>query len=285
MPICPHCGHEADATAEACPLCGTRLHTGPEERGGGRPGAGAPAPVTSGESGRQRVPWEDPSLGFGEGMWRTWRASLFDPSRFFARIRDEGTVVRPVLYYLLVVVVASFATLIWEAQGLTLAHYAGYVRMGETSAAGPLISFVLSPFVALALLLLLTVVFHAGALMVAPDRRGMAATARVVCYAAGPSALTVVPLLGAPVGAIWGLVLQVIGLREAHRTSTWRALFMVFWLSIVLFVLGFVLAVLAAAVGGGGDGALVVSPADVTTALEAAGRRVPVPPVSSPAGA
>lgn len=272
MPTCPHCGHEADASADGCPLCGTPLGeaasgaAGTTPAGAARTVSGGPtrAGATTGRGGgpagaaEDPVPWEDPNLGFAAGVWRTWRESLFEPGRFFGRIREEGTVGRPLLYFLLVTVAASFFTLVWEAQGLTLGHLTGYVEMGGTMAAGPVISFVLTPIMALVLLLFLTMVFHLGALMVAPDRRGMGATARVVCYAAGPSVLAAVPIFGPAVGGIWGLVLQVVGLREAHRTTTLRAVFMVFWLWLAFVVLAILMAVLLAWVGGTGGGGTLV---------------------------
>lgn len=263
MATCPHCGHEADAPAEECPLCGTLLDAGDERVGRAGPGrAVSRSEAPPGRAGGP-IPWEDPALGFGTGIGRTWTESLFDPVRFFGRVRERGTVLRPLLYYLLVTVAASFATLVWETQGLTFARWTGYMQMGDTAAAGPVITFVLTPLVAVVLVFFLTVVFHLGALMVAPDRRGMGATARVVCYAAGPSLLAVVPVVGTVVGAIWSLVLQVIGLREAHRTTTPRALFMVFWLWLAFVVLGVLLAVLVASMGGGGDGGVLVLSAAV----------------------
>ncbi len=273
MPTCPHCGHDADASADECPLCGTLLNGsagGPADASSGAGARGTSGPASrdagggaarpEGERAGGPVPWEDPRLGFVDGIRETWRESLFEPDRFFGRIRDEGTVVRPLLYYLLVAVATSFATLVWEAQGLTLAHMAGYVDMGGATAAGPVISFVLSPILALVLALMLTVIFHLGALMVAPDRRGMGATARVVCYAAGPSVLAVVPIVGPAVGAIWGLVLQVVGLREVHRATTLRGVFMVFWLWLVFAVFMVLAILLFAWMGGAPDGgALVLS--------------------------
>lgn len=260
MPTCPHCGHEADASDDECPLCGTPL-AGPGE--GEAPAAGGRSGPAADARAGASVPWEDPNLGFVVGIWRTWRESLFEPAGFFGRVRDEGTVVRPLLYYLLVTVAASFAALVWEAQGLTIAHLAGYVQMGERAATGPAVSFVLAPFAALVAVLILTMVFHLGALMVAPERRGMGATARVVCYAAGPSLLAAVPIVGAPVGAVWSLVLQVVGLREVHRTTTFRAVFMVFWLWFAFAVFGILLAVLVAWMGGPLDGGVLVFPGAV----------------------
>lgn len=275
MPTCPHCGHEADPGADACPLCGTPLDgdSPGSTRGSDRRSPGGGAARRSAAAGTARgepvgadaaertdrrparpVPWEDPEFRFGAAAWRTWRESLLEPGRFFGRVRARGTVLRPLLYYLLVTVAASAATLVWEDRGLTLGQWVGYVQMGESTAAGPAVSLALVPVVALVAALTLTVVFHLGALMVAPERRGMGATARVVCYAAGPSLLAVVPLLGTAVGAVWSVVLQVIGLREVHRTTLPRAVFMIFWLWLALFTLALVLAVLAVGTGGGGGG-------------------------------
>ena len=46
-------------------------------------------------------------------------------------------------------------------------------------------------------------------------------------HSAGPAVYTVVPILGPAVGAVWSLVILVLGLREAHRTTTGRAAAMV----------------------------------------------------------
>ena len=41
----------------------------------------------------------------------------------------------------------------------------------------------------------------------------------MLCYASTPSLLTAVPVVGGAAGAVWVLVLSVVGLREAHRMS------------------------------------------------------------------
>ena len=43
-------------------------------------------------------------------------------------------------------------------------------------------------------------------------------------YAAAPSVLAVVPIIGSTVGSVWSLLLTVIGIREAHGMSTRKAL-------------------------------------------------------------
>ena len=77
-------------------------------------------------------------------------------------------------------------------------------------------------------------------------QNGFNATIRVFCYAYSPMAFGVVPVLGHVVGTIWMVVIAIIGLREAHRTETWRAtvavllpffLFIAFIVTAVLFLL------------------------------------------------
>lgn len=238
---CPHCGHETEA--DTCPLCGSEV-TGPEgpasER---RPG---------GEEGRT-VAWEDPRVPFPADLWRSWKESLFAPAGFFGKLTESGYFGRALLYFLLMTVVGAVFVLAWQT---ALPLPAG----PEASEALPAwwrpeVRFFLAPFVALTGLVLTTLVYHVGAVVLAPERRGPGATARVVCYSAGPSVLAALPILGSVVAGVWTLVLQVVGLREVHRTTTGRALVMVFWLWIALFVFGAALIALAIAVGAGDGGA------------------------------
>lgn len=203
---CPHCGHETEAAT--CPLCGSDVV------GAGDPGGDGPGPV----------PWEDPSVPFPDDLVRTWQSSLLEPSAFFGRVTGRGGFSRPLLYFLLATVAGAVFTLVWEyAPILPGAPAEGPLGIG------PAVFFFLTPFVSLVSLAVSTLLYHLGAAVLAPERRGVGATARVVCYASGPSVLAVIPVLGGLVGLVWTWVLQVVGLREVHRSSTGRAVVMVFW--------------------------------------------------------
>lgn len=204
---CSHCGFEATEGSSACPLCGSLLEPGP-----GRASRAAPPP------------WEDPDLAFPANLIATWRESLFEPTRFFGRIGEAAAFSRPLLYFLLVTVVGAFFTLIWETLGVWPGGW------GELSGRGPLpsgapslIGFFASPFVALLGLGVWSLMLHLFVLIFVPERRPLGMTARVICYATGPTVFSVVPLLGSVVGGVWIIVLQIVGLREVHRTTTGRA--------------------------------------------------------------
>lgn len=211
MAECPRCGFGAPAGAAECPVCRTPLGTHARAAGG-------------------PIPWEDPGRTFPGNLAATIRESMLEPGRFFARVPWEAAAARPVLYLLLISVVSAFFTLLWGAAGVERVDVAPVGISAEELGEGAvlLLNFTLSPFLALAGLVLSTLVLHLFALLLARRRRGIAATARAVCYASGPGVLAVVPLLGTLAASIWGVVLLVVGLREAHRTTTVRAVGIVF---------------------------------------------------------
>ncbi|MEJ2318242.1 MAG: YIP1 family protein [Gemmatimonadales bacterium] len=205
LPICPHCGFESGRGTVECPLCGTRL---------------SEAAVGHHEHGPAgRVAWEDSSEAFPANLFLTWRDSLFRPAAFFRRLAWESSLARPLLYYLLVSIASAFFALLWRSTDAPLLPAA----FGPEAPLAPLVQFFFEPFAALIGLGVGALVLQLFAIILAPARRDLRATARVFCYSAGPAVFSAVPLLGPAVGAVWSLVLLVMGLREAHRTSPGRA--------------------------------------------------------------
>ncbi len=251
MPVCPHCGFTVDEGAVTCPLCGSELGT----RG---PSAGERTEDARQEPGA-RLDWEDPSRDFAASLASAWRTSLFEPARFFRSVGWEGALGRPILYYLLMFVLAGLFGLLWQQLvfGSLARHLlrawagtrwgGGEWPVGRWGAASGVFWFFLSPFVGLFALGVWTVILHVFVLVLVPTRRGIGETARVVCYSWGPALLTIVPVVG-PLAAywVWIPILQVVGLREAHRTTTTRALLV--WLAplVLLLLLGIALAIFVA---------------------------------------
>ncbi len=213
MPACPHCGFDTGEGATTCPLCGSR--TGSSTVAGG---SAARAGADRGVAG-PAVGWEDPRGTFPSNLVGTWRASLFEPAAFFRGLPYGAPLARPVLYYLIVSVTSAFFVLLWQSVSDSLFPS---MALGS-SEVGPLVQFFFEPFGALILLGVGTLVLHALALVLAAEPRGIGATLRVFCYAWGPSVFTIVPILGPIVGFVWSVVLLVVGVREAHRTTGVRA--------------------------------------------------------------
>jgi hypothetical protein len=53
--------------------------------------------------------------------------------------------------------------------------------------------------------------------------RGFAATLRVMCYAQTTQLAVVLPGLGGLIGFVWRLILEIVGLSQAHKTEGWKA--------------------------------------------------------------
>jgi hypothetical protein len=83
-------------------------------------------------------------------------------------------------------------------------------------------------------------------LLVKPTNAGFEATFRSAAYASMPGLISWIPLIGTIVGVVWSTVLNIIGIREVHSTTTGRAALVVL-IPLVAFFLVF--AVLAVAVG------------------------------------
>jgi len=220
MTTCARCGHES-AAFDRCPFCGGSA--APSERGRAADGESA---------GDANLPaWEDPAVPFPLNLVETWRRSVFEPGAFFAGGPFERAAVRPVLYYLLISVLAAALSLTWgallpTAQPGLVGMLAEIMNVGLPDAAGSagrLADFFLTPFWAVLYLIIASLLLHVFVLLLVPGRRSLTATVRTICYASGPGVFAIIPFIGGWVAGIWGVVLTVIGLREAHRTTTGRA--------------------------------------------------------------
>jgi len=186
--------------------------------------------------------WEDPSAHFPSNFGSSWWESLTSPNEFFARLRWDDPPGRPLLYFLLATILGAAFSLGWRLAGVgsaftdalleSSAEMAGesgglaaelLAVTADETAADVLLDFFIEPFVQLIVLAITVLIVHLFVLFLASERRNMAATLRVACYAAGPSVLTIFPFLGATVGWIWSIVLLVLGISAAHRASIGRA--------------------------------------------------------------
>lgn len=187
------------------------------------PDAGLPpdAPADPDPALAARFPWpppEDESLITALG--ETWRRAVFQPRPFYAALPDGGTGAA-VLYYLVVGIAAAALQLFWD----TVLPYGGdwLGLLDPGTRISPLVNFLLSPLYLIASLVLAGGVTHLVLLVLVREPRGFGTTVRVYAYAYSPMLFAVVPRVGALIGFIWMVVIAVIGVREAHRTTTGRA--------------------------------------------------------------
>jgi hypothetical protein len=153
----------------------------------------------------------------------TWKDSVFHPTSFFRRMPREFDLGWVLGYYLIIGVANAGFALFWHmVLGPSWWQRTLATRGGPP--ANPAIEFLLSPVMLLLGLLLAAGIVHLFLLLFRGNKHGFETTVRVFCFSSGPQLFAVIPIIGALVGGVWTLVLTVIGLREAHDTSTGRVI-------------------------------------------------------------
>lgn len=103
-----------------------------------------------------------------------------------------------------------------------------------------LLEFLFSPLLTVIVLFVGASITHLMLKILGAAKYPLSATVRVAAFCSSTSLFTIVPLIGMWIATVWAVVLYVIGLREAHRTTTGRAI-------AAIFIPAFVLALMFAA--------------------------------------
>ncbi|HEY6100871.1 MAG TPA: YIP1 family protein [Anaeromyxobacter sp.] len=212
---------------------------GPPPPGWPPPGAwGAPPPPPPPEA---PAPFaERKRLGFFASFYETWKLVAGQPSAFFRRVRVD----RPGSAVLFAVIAATLAS--WVSSFFAFAtssaaagrtrealerlppQFEQWRRMVEALAtqmtpADLVGRMVAAPVFVLAAIYVVSGVVHLLLLLFRGAPRGFGATLTAAGYAGGLSLVGVVPACGGFIGAIWVLVVLVIGLGETQRCGTGKA--------------------------------------------------------------
>lgn len=194
---------------------------------GGRP-AGGPAPGPVGGPGGE-FNLQDPVNSF----IGTARNLVLNPVGFFRSIPRRGNFVSPLVFAIVCAIVNGILGGILGF--LVSLIFAGDPDFGIGAAFVGLIgSIIFIPIVTVVTLFIGAGIFHLLVLLfVRPANAGFEATFRVVSYASVTqlvSWLAAIPLLGiliALIAAVYATYLNVVGIREAHNTTTGNALLVV----------------------------------------------------------
>ena len=185
-----------------------------------RPGGMPPALPT------QPLPWEQPGYPALEGLYETAKVVLTAPSQAFARMSLTGTLGKPLLYavifgWLGIIASQAYSLAFRGAIHNLLSGLPGYnsrLAFGLPVAATVAV-MVLAPIFVLLGILIWSAIVHLFLMLVGGANTGFASTVRVVAYSSTVQIVQVIPLCGGTIAAIWALVLYIIGLAIAHRTT------------------------------------------------------------------
>jgi hypothetical protein len=222
---------------EGRPLCGTckDLVVRLVERG---------ESVTSGERGP--TPWER-EKSFGT-LLETVKAACLRPTEFFRSLSWQGDG-----HYTYLLAVGWLPTVVgtgvvYGVQGL--AGLASGTREGAVTGVGFALGMILCLVIMVPLQLFMGLfvgglIAHLCLRLVGGANAPLEATLRTLAYAQSAAVLNFVPFCGGVVSAGWGLVLQIIGLKEVHETTYGKVILAIFLPMIVcLTIVGGALALL-----------------------------------------
>ncbi len=189
-----------------------------------------------------------------EAFLKTIHQMAFHPSLFFKAVGEGRAIKRPLIFSLVVFYIMVMATAAYQLgfQFFSSAAPADAIA-GMLGLPLGIIFFVIFlvigvPALCLSTNLIKAGMYHICLAILGAASRDFTATFRVVCYSSGIQVLQVVPVLGSIAGYVWGIVLDVIGLREAHGTTTGKSLLAVFLP--MLLCCGFLVFIVSLIVGG-----------------------------------
>lgn len=178
----------------------------------------------------EALPWEQPGYPVLEGLYETARLVLLRPAEAFARMSTSGDLGRPLLYAVIFGWLGMIAAQIYNiafrsammsflprlpgfpagrAMGLPVAYNIGLM--------------ILAPIFVLLGVFILSAIIHVFLMLVGAAGGGFATTVRVLCYAGTVQIIQVIPFCGGLIAFVWGLVIEIIGLAQAHRTTQGKA--------------------------------------------------------------
>lgn len=217
--------------------------TGSRPGPSGSGGSGSRPPGTSASAGEE-FDYRDPIQSFV----RATRGVLTQPADFFRGMVRQGDFVNPILY-------AVICSLFFAVVG-------GFLNMLNTivtdtagvggAIAGFIGSIIFTPILVVIFLFIGAGIYHLLVLLFAsPSNAGYEATFRVLGYGSAilvvswVSALfNLIPFIGPIIGSLLGIligvyaiVIQVLGIREVHSTTTGRAAAVVLLPTVVFFVI------------------------------------------------
>jgi hypothetical protein len=192
------------------------------------------------------VPFEDPSKDFFSGLFETMKLVLFQPGNFFRNYKLDGPIGKPLLFALLIGWFSSAVAMVW---GLFISEsiFQSFGRFRElfpeiegvdwdqleqlSAREGTfdfILGVVLAPVLILLVMFIVAGIYHLFLMVIKGANRNFETTFNVVAYGSAAHIFEIIPFCGNLISWVYGIVLAVIGLTEAHETDSWKAVFAVF---------------------------------------------------------
>ncbi len=206
----------------------------PEPEGAGQaipavlPSESAPQAQLVAASTEPAPAWENPGgMPLTKAFFTTFRQVLFEPGPTFARLPVNGQIGRATGFYAIIIGLSLLVSVLLNLAFFPLSRSLAHANETDLGLATPTaflpIVAVLGFFLALAWNFVASGIYHLVLMLVGGNRRGYAATYKVVSYSNAASIFTIVPCIGVLVSMVWFLIVGVTGLRRVHEIETWKA--------------------------------------------------------------
>jgi len=227
---CPYCDFSKDIPEEripdkarwaTCPKCKKRFEINPLE--GQADYIPKPDPAGAGsEPDQKTTPWQQRAkLGFFSWTFQTFRQVLFSPHRLFGAMSVKRGYGESLAFGLLFGSLGMMLGFFWQL----LIIPDRFIQLGKFLFGYFTLSMVyfgliiLTPFLVVLQLLVIALILHWCLVMFGGGKSGFEGTFRVISYSQAIQVLSLIPLIGGFIGFFWQLIVQIIGLREVHKTS------------------------------------------------------------------
>jgi hypothetical protein len=179
------------------------------------------------------LPWEEPNAGLSSIVPTALRI-ITSPVAAFTQMSLTVDLVRPIAYFVLWALVGACIGQIWNflffdsfvgiARSLAGSQFEKFAPFIQKPGALQItVGLVVTPLVALIVLFIWSAIVHLMLTLLGGANRGFATTLRVMCYAETTQVAVVLPGVGGLIGIVWRLILEIVGLAQAHKTEGWKA--------------------------------------------------------------
>ncbi len=175
---------------------------------------------------RPGLPWERrEEVGPAMAVFGTIREVVFRPGMAFGAMRREGGWAEPLAFAVLIGSVGLWVAQAWDM--VTRSFFAGISGLSVEEIAAANVNEIwfalIAPFLVVAATFFGSAIVHLLLLLLGGAPRPYETTFRVVSYSWAVGIFNLIPICGVVVGAVWRIVVQIIGVREAQGVPTGRA--------------------------------------------------------------
>lgn len=165
--------------------------------------------------------WERATSGYPLAFAKTFMQVLANPKGFFSAMPVGHGIMKPLLFFLVVIQAVALSQSIWQLLGIMPPSLLTE-GLGHTAQAA--LALILYPLEVSVFLFMDTAINHFFLRLFKADTKGFEGTFRAEAYSAAPMLLMVIPYIGMPLAMIGATVYKFLGLRHVHGASNKQVL-------------------------------------------------------------